>query len=159
MIPYPGGLDEGHRPMRSSDLVTSPKADEELHALDTALARLVERDPDRALLVVLRYFAGPAGRRGGRLAPVGSPQSGHRWDFNHSLPASPPQTHGGDPSKNPSRAERSEATTFSEPLSERYERPPYAAAGRADRGERPSTGKCLVKLSRAATGGVFAFRA
>src|SRR5439155_17713667 len=40
------------------DLVAAPQPDEELLALDAALAKLAQRDPVKARLVELRYFAG-----------------------------------------------------------------------------------------------------
>ena len=40
------------------ELVAAPEPDEELLALDEALRRLAEKDPQKARLVELRYFAG-----------------------------------------------------------------------------------------------------
>jgi len=43
------------------DLVAAPQPDEELLALDAPLAKLAQRDPVKARLVELRYFAGLTG--------------------------------------------------------------------------------------------------
>src|SRR6516162_11627780 len=46
-----------------SDLVAAPVPDEDLLALDAALAALAEHDPVKARLVELRYFAGLTGEQ------------------------------------------------------------------------------------------------
>ena len=56
------------------DLVASPEPDEDLLALDTALARLAERDPVKARLVELRYLAGLTGFAY-RSLPIGAPRN------------------------------------------------------------------------------------
>jgi len=59
-----------------SDLVVAPEPDENLLALDAALIKLAERDPLKARLVELRYFAG--------LRATRRPKS---WDFcKHGRP-------------------------------------------------------------------------
>jgi RNA polymerase sigma factor (TIGR02999 family) len=60
------------------DLAASPEPDEGLLALDAALARLAERDPVKARLVELRYFAGLTGDQAARVLGI-SPKTADRY--------------------------------------------------------------------------------
>ncbi len=60
------------------DLVAAPIPDDDLLALDAALARLAERDPVKARLVELRYFAGLTGDQVAQVLGV-SPKTADRY--------------------------------------------------------------------------------
>jgi RNA polymerase sigma factor (TIGR02999 family) len=60
------------------DLVAAPLQDEELLALDAALAKLAEHDPVKARLVELRYFAGLTGDQAAELLDI-SPSTADRY--------------------------------------------------------------------------------
>jgi RNA polymerase sigma factor (TIGR02999 family) len=60
------------------DLVAAPEAGEELLALDAALAKLAERDPVKARLVELRYFAGLTGDQAAQILGI-SPKTADRY--------------------------------------------------------------------------------
>jgi RNA polymerase sigma factor (TIGR02999 family) len=57
------------------DLVAAPAPDDDLLALDAALARLAERDPVKARLVELRYFAGLTGDQAAQILGI-APKNG-----------------------------------------------------------------------------------
>ena len=59
------------------DLVAAPEPDDELLALDAALAKLAERDPVKARLVELRYFAGLTGDQAAEILGI-SPSTADR---------------------------------------------------------------------------------
>jgi RNA polymerase sigma factor (TIGR02999 family) len=61
-----------------TDLVATPFANEDLLALDAALARLAERDPVKARLVELRYFAGLTGDQAAQILGI-SPRTADRY--------------------------------------------------------------------------------
>ncbi len=60
------------------DLVAAPVPDDDLLALDAALARLAERAPVKARLVELRYFAGLTGDQAALILGV-SPKTADRY--------------------------------------------------------------------------------
>ena len=60
------------------DLVAAPVPDDDLLALDAALARLAERDPVKARLVELRYFAGLTGDQAAQVLGI-SPKTADRY--------------------------------------------------------------------------------
>lgn len=60
------------------DLIAAPVPDDELLALDAALARLSERDPVKARLVELRYFAGLTGEQAAEILGI-SPKTADRY--------------------------------------------------------------------------------
>jgi RNA polymerase sigma factor (TIGR02999 family) len=60
------------------DLVAAPAPDDDLLALDAALARLAERDPVKARLVELRYFAGLTGDQAAQILGI-SPKTADRY--------------------------------------------------------------------------------
>ena len=60
------------------DLVAAPAAYDDLLALDAALAKLAERDPVKARLVELRYFAGLTGDQAAKVLGI-SPKTADRY--------------------------------------------------------------------------------
>ena len=60
------------------DLVAATEPDEDLLALDAALAKLAERDPVKARLVELRYFAGLTGEEAAEILGI-SPRTADRY--------------------------------------------------------------------------------
>jgi RNA polymerase sigma factor (TIGR02999 family) len=60
------------------DLVASPVPDADVLAVDWALTRLAERDPVKARLVELRYFAGLSGDQAARILGI-SPRTADRY--------------------------------------------------------------------------------
>jgi RNA polymerase sigma factor (TIGR02999 family) len=60
------------------DLIAAPDPNEDLLALDTALAELAERDPIKARLVELRYFAGLTGDQAAQVLGI-SPKTADRY--------------------------------------------------------------------------------
>jgi RNA polymerase sigma factor (TIGR02999 family) len=63
------------------DLVAAPEPDEELLALDAALSRLAERDPLKARLVELRYFAGLTGDQAAATLGISPSTADRHWSF------------------------------------------------------------------------------
>lgn len=63
------------------DLVAAPERDEELLALDTALAKLGEHDPLKARLVELRYFAGVTGDQAAEILGISPSTADRHWVF------------------------------------------------------------------------------
>jgi RNA polymerase sigma factor (TIGR02999 family) len=62
-----------------ADVVASPEPDENLLALDAALAKLAERDPVKARLVELRYFAGLTGEDAAELLGISARTADRYW--------------------------------------------------------------------------------
>jgi len=60
------------------DLVAAPAPDDDLLALDAALAELAEHDPVKARLVELRYFAGLTGDQAAQVLGI-SPKTADRY--------------------------------------------------------------------------------
>jgi RNA polymerase sigma factor (TIGR02999 family) len=60
------------------DLVAAPSPDDALLALDTALGKLAERDPVKARLVEMRYFAGLTGDQAAQILGI-SPKTADRY--------------------------------------------------------------------------------
>jgi RNA polymerase sigma factor (TIGR02999 family) len=60
------------------DLIAAPEPDEDLLALDAALTRLAQRDPVKARLVELRYFAGLTGEQAAEILGI-SPSTADRY--------------------------------------------------------------------------------
>jgi RNA polymerase sigma factor (TIGR02999 family) len=60
------------------DLVAAPAPNDDLLALDAALARLAEHDPVKARLVELRYFAGLTGDQAAQVLGI-SPKTADRY--------------------------------------------------------------------------------
>ena len=63
------------------DIAASPEPDEDLLALDTALARLAERDPVKARLVELRYFAGLTGEEAAEILGISARTADRYWVY------------------------------------------------------------------------------
>ena len=64
-----------------ADLVASPEPDEDLLALDSALAKLAERDPVKARLVELRYFAGLTGEEAAEILGISARTADRYWVY------------------------------------------------------------------------------
>jgi RNA polymerase sigma factor (TIGR02999 family) len=73
-----GGL---RRQEMDPDLVAAPEPEEELLALDAALAKLAERDPLKARLVELRYFAGLTGDQAAEILSISPSTADRHWVF------------------------------------------------------------------------------
>jgi RNA polymerase sigma factor (TIGR02999 family) len=63
------------------DLVASSEPDEDLLALDRALARLAERDPVKARLVELRYFTGLTGEDAAKILGISARTADRYWVY------------------------------------------------------------------------------
>jgi RNA polymerase sigma factor (TIGR02999 family) len=63
------------------DLVAAPAPDEELLALDAALAKLAERDSVKARLVELRFFAGLTGDQAAPILGISPKTADHYWAY------------------------------------------------------------------------------
>lgn len=63
------------------DLVAAPEPDDELLALDAALAKLAERDPEKARLVDLRYFAGMTGDQAASVMGISPSTADRHWIY------------------------------------------------------------------------------
>lgn len=61
--------------------VTAPEPDEELLALDEALGRLAEKDPQKARLVELRYFAGLTGEQAAEVLGISPTTADRYWAY------------------------------------------------------------------------------
>jgi RNA polymerase sigma factor (TIGR02999 family) len=62
-------------------LAATLEPDEELLALDTALAKLAERDPVKARLVELRYFAGLTGEEAAEMLGIYARTADRYWTY------------------------------------------------------------------------------
>jgi RNA polymerase sigma factor (TIGR02999 family) len=63
------------------DLACAPEPDEELLALDSALAKLAARDAVKARLVELRYFAGLTGDQAAEILGISPSTADRHWVF------------------------------------------------------------------------------
>lgn len=63
------------------DLAIAPEADEQLLALDAALTKLAERDPQKARLVELRYFAGLTGDQAAEILDISPSTADRHWVY------------------------------------------------------------------------------
>jgi RNA polymerase sigma factor (TIGR02999 family) len=63
------------------DIAASTAPDEDLLALDTALAKLAERDPVKARLVELRHFAGLTGDEAAEILGISPSTADRHWVF------------------------------------------------------------------------------
>jgi RNA polymerase sigma factor (TIGR02999 family) len=64
-----------------SDLVGEDKPDQDLLAIDRALARLAQRDPQKARLVELRFFAGLTGEQAALALGISPSTADRQWVF------------------------------------------------------------------------------
>jgi RNA polymerase sigma factor (TIGR02999 family) len=70
-----------HRRELHPDIVASTEPNEDLLALDTALARLAERDSLKARLVELRYFAGLTGEEAAEILGISASTADRYWVY------------------------------------------------------------------------------
>ncbi len=70
-----------HRQELHPDLAAAPEPAEDLLALDAALAKLAERDPLKARLVELRYFAGLTGEQAAELLGMSPSTADRHWVY------------------------------------------------------------------------------
>ena len=63
------------------ELVAAPEPDEQLLALDGALQRLAEKDPQKAKLVELRYFAGLTADQAAEVLGISPTTADRYWAF------------------------------------------------------------------------------
>ena len=63
------------------DLAVTPAPDEDLLALDAALAKLGERDPVKARLVELRYFAGLTSEAAAEILGISARTADRYWVY------------------------------------------------------------------------------
>ena len=63
------------------DIVAAIEPDQNLLALDDALARLAERDPAKARLVELRYFAGLTGEEAAEILGISARTADRYWVY------------------------------------------------------------------------------
>ncbi len=68
----------GRKPLED---LAAPEADEELLALDEALAKLAEQDPQKARLVELRYFAGLTGEQAAQVLGISPTTADRHWAY------------------------------------------------------------------------------
>ena len=66
------------------DIVASIEPDEDLLVLDTALAKLAERDPVKARLVELRYFAGLTGEAASEILGISARTGDRYWAYTRA---------------------------------------------------------------------------
>jgi RNA polymerase sigma factor (TIGR02999 family) len=73
-----------HRQELQLDLIATPEPDEDLLALDAALTRLAQRDPIKARLVELRYFAGLTGDQAGEILGISPSTADRYWVYSRA---------------------------------------------------------------------------
>ena len=61
--------------------MAAPEPDEELLALDEALRKLAEVDPEKARLVELRYFAGLTGEQAAEVLGISPTTADRHWAY------------------------------------------------------------------------------
>jgi RNA polymerase sigma factor (TIGR02999 family) len=61
--------------------VAGPEPDEDLLALDEALEKLASRDPEKARLVELRYFAGLTGEQAAEILGISPTTADRHWSY------------------------------------------------------------------------------
>jgi RNA polymerase sigma factor (TIGR02999 family) len=72
---------ERHRRELHPDIAAAAEPDEDLIALDTALDKLAERDPVKARLVELRYFAGLSGDEAAEILGISARSADRYWVY------------------------------------------------------------------------------
>ncbi len=65
-------------------IAAAPEPNEDLLALDAALARLAERDPVKARLVELRYFAGLTGEEAAKILGISARTADRYWVYSRA---------------------------------------------------------------------------
>jgi len=71
----------GHWTRQPLDSIAAPQQDDELLALDEALARLAEEDPLKARLVELRYFLGLTGDEAAAALGISPSAADRHWAY------------------------------------------------------------------------------
>jgi RNA polymerase sigma factor (TIGR02999 family) len=66
------------------DIAASTEPDEDLLALDAALVKLAERDPVKARLVELRYFAGLTGEEAAEILGISARTADRYWVYTRA---------------------------------------------------------------------------
>ena len=66
------------------DALVAPEPEMDLLALDAALDRLAERDPQKARLVELRYFAGLTGDQAAAVLGISSSSVDRQWTYTRA---------------------------------------------------------------------------
>jgi RNA polymerase sigma factor (TIGR02999 family) len=66
------------------DIAASSEQDEDLVALDAALAKLTQRDPVKARLVELRYFAGLTGEEAAEILGISARTADRYWVYTRA---------------------------------------------------------------------------
>jgi RNA polymerase sigma factor (TIGR02999 family) len=66
------------------DGLIAPEPEMDLLALDAALERLVERDPQKARLVELRYFAGLTGDQAAAVLGISASSADRQWTYTRA---------------------------------------------------------------------------
>ncbi len=69
------------RQRQSLDGLAAPQPDEELLALDEALQQLAAKDPQKAKLVELRYFAGLTGEQAAQVLGISPTTADRHWAY------------------------------------------------------------------------------
>jgi RNA polymerase sigma factor (TIGR02999 family) len=75
---------ERHRQELHPDMAASTEPDEDLLALDNALAKLAQRDPVKARLVELRYFAGLSGEAAAEILGISARTADRYWAYTRA---------------------------------------------------------------------------
>lgn len=70
-----------HREQLHADLVPAPVPNDDLLALDAALASLAQQDPVKARLVELRYFAGLTGDQAAQVLGISAKTADRYWVY------------------------------------------------------------------------------
>jgi RNA polymerase sigma factor (TIGR02999 family) len=73
-----GGLERDAQPL---DKIAAPEPDKELLALDVALKQLAVKDPQKAQLVELRYFAGLTGEQAAQVLGISPTTADRHWAY------------------------------------------------------------------------------
>ena len=66
------------------DALVAPEPEMDLLALDDALDRLAERDPQKARLVELRYFAGLTGDQAAAVLGISPSSADRQWTYTRA---------------------------------------------------------------------------
>jgi RNA polymerase sigma factor (sigma-70 family) len=72
---------DGQRVPLAEEAIAAPEPDERLIALDEALARLEQKDPRKAELVKLRYFAGLTIEQAAEALGIGTSTADRDWSY------------------------------------------------------------------------------
>lgn len=67
-----------------ADVIAAPEPNEDLLALDAALSRLSELDPQKAKLVELRYFAGLTGDQAAEVLGISASSADRLWVYTRA---------------------------------------------------------------------------